>query len=383
MTGQKKVLVIFQRGGADGLSLCAPVYDPHYRNVLRPTIRVGEPAEGTALDGLALDSTFALHPAMASLHSRWVAQPGGLAFVHAVGYPDHNRSHFESQDIYLRGLAANDPGQAGWVNRYSALTSQGSADALVRLLTVGSLALPTSFTGSYPAFALDRVEDMTIPLTDPALRTVLEDAIAASRAPGCVSPALLSGSQGVFDLSDHFGVINPQAYVPGATYPASGLGADLEEVAMIMKADLGIEIFWVDDGGWDHHSNLPGVMPGVASDLADSVDAFMTDMGTLMDDVVIVVMSEFGRTAAENGSSGTDHGKGGLMMLLGGAVQGGQVHGAWPGVGPSDLDDDRFLVDANDYRDVLGDVLTGHLNLSPALLTQVFPGHTYTPVGVI
>jgi uncharacterized protein (DUF1501 family) len=383
--GGKSVVVVFLRGGADALSIAAPVYDAHYKNVLRPSLRVGEPGEGTALDGLPLDATFAMHPTMSALHGMWNALPGGLAMVHAVGYPGHSRSHFESQDVYERGLAMNDPLAQGWVSRYAQVTSQGSADALVRTLGVGSLSLPRALAGDASGLALQVIEDLSIDLSTPVLRGVLQEAFSAPRRlrRGSAAERLGQGGEGVFGLSDHFGAIDPTSYVPGATYPTGKLGDSLEETAMILKAGLDIELAWIDTGGWDHHANLPGVFPSRATELSDALAAFAQDMGSLLSDTVVVVMSEFGREAKENGSLGTDHGKGGLMMLFGGAVQGGQIHGVWPGVGAADLESGRFLADANDYRDVLGDVLVGHLGVPVGDLAGIFPGHSYAPVGII
>lgn len=382
--GAKSVVMIFLRGGADGLQIAAPVYDSHYKTVLRPTLRVGEPGEGTALDGLPLDGTFAMHPDFGALHGLWNAAPGGLALVHAAGYPDHSRSHFESQDVCERGLASNDPLAQGWVGRYANATS-GASDALVRTLGVGALSVPKALAGGDSALALKVVEDMDISLSAPHLRGVMQELLEAPRVlrDGEAARRLAGAGDGVFALSDHFGVVDRSTYTAGATYPNGRLGDALEETAMLVKSGLDIELFWVDTGGWDHHVNLASAFTGRATELSDALAAFATDLGSHLNDTVVVVMSEFGREAGENGSAGTDHGKGGLMMLFGGGVQGGQFHGAWPGVGANDLDSGRFVAPANDYRNVLGEVLVDHLGTPVSDLSAIFPGHGYSPLGVI
>jgi uncharacterized protein (DUF1501 family) len=191
------------------------------------------------------------------------------------------------------------------------------------------------------------------------------------------------GCNDAFELIDHFTTINPSNYAPASTYPPDELGTQLAEIAEVIKGDLGVQAFFTVSHGWDHHSNLWNNVSYKAISFASGLAAFVADLGPLMNDVVVVVQSEFGREALENASAGVDHGMGGTMFVIGGTSQGGQVHGVWPGVDIGSLSNGRFLAPANDYRDVFSDVLASHFALSPADLDFVFPGHTRTPLGIM
>ena len=217
------------------------------------------------------------------------------------------------------------------------------------------------------------------------MRLILEAIVDSTVTAGMTAAQQVAYDSGqrTFDLIDHFAVLDPLNYVPanGAQYPAGALGKALREVAEVIKAGLGVEFFAVDHGGWDHHHNLLSSIAPLATELSAAITAFFVDLGVLGDDVVLVTMSEFGREARENGSSGTDHGVGGAMLVCGGAVLGGQVHGVWPGLAPAALQDGRFLLPANDYRDVLREILVTHMGgTDPAV---VFPGRVYQPIGVL
>jgi uncharacterized protein (DUF1501 family) len=185
-----------------------------------------------------------------------------------------------------------------------------------------------------------------------------------------------------FDLIDHFAGLDPANYVPanGAVYPTTSLGRSLREAAELIKAGLGVEFIAVDQGGWDHHSALLTRIPTYATDLDQAITALFTDLGALGDHVVVVTMSEFGREVRENGSGGTDHGVGGAMIVAGGGVSGGQVHGSWPGLAANALADGRFLAPSNDFRDVLLEILERHMGGTAQY--DVFPGHGYAPLGI-
>ena len=381
----KKLLVIFQFGGADALSEVAPFGDATYRNVLRPNLRVGAPGEGTALDGLPLDGTFAMYPTMSALHNFFVPGPGRLAIVHACGYPMSNRSHFVSQDIYQKGVLDDILFADGWLNRYAALTAS-SSDPAVRMLAFGRRSAPTSFRGAYPNFAIQGLDDLEIAARTGNIRNTLRNVVRTNWPDLKTSPltGLRAGARGAFDLVELFDGVNETNFPPNVAYPMSDLGTQLKEIAITVKADLGVEVFHAQTGGWDHHSNIGGVLPGLAQDLSDSIAAFITDLGPAQaQDLAIVVMSEFGREAGENGSAGFDHGHGSAMFVMGGATVGGQIHGNWPGVGLSDLDSGRFLHPDNDFRNVLGDVLVGHMGVSPSDVEEVFDDFTYGPIGVM
>lgn len=377
--GAKATVVLFQRGGADHLALYAPVADGNYVN-LRPTVGIQPPGSPSGTVGLAMNATFAMHPGMAGVHAAFTAASSRTAVVHAVGYQPYNRSHFVSQDLYETALqtASFD----GWINRHLQVTA-GPGQAPVRGLAIRG-SLPVSMYGSYPCYAVASTQDLVFGGAAD-VRLFLEAIVDSTVTAGMPAAQQLAYDSGraTFDLIDYFAGLDPLNYVPanGAQYPAGALGKALREIAEVIKAGLGVEFFAVDHNGWDHHHNLLSSIAPLATELSAAISAFFTDLGPLGDDVVLVTMSEFGREAHENGSSGTDHGVGGAMLVRGGHVNGGQVHGVWPGLAPAALQDGRFLAPLNDYRDVLREILVTHMGgTDPSV---VFPGRVYQPIGVL
>jgi uncharacterized protein (DUF1501 family) len=376
----KVTVVLFQRGGADHLNLYAPTGDASYAT-LRPTIGLAPPGSPTGVPGLAMNATFSMHPGMAAVHGRFTAPGSTLAVVHAVGYQPYNRSHFVSQDLYETALQASTTFD-GWINRHLQVTTSPT-QAPVRALAIRG-SLPRAMAGTFPCYAVASTQELVFSGAAD-VRLFLEAIVDSTVTAGMPAPQQLAYQSGrdTFDLIDLFAGLDPLNYVPanGAVYPAGTLGKALREVAEIVKADLGVEFFCVDQGGWDHHSNLVATIAPLATTLSDAIHAFFTDLGALAADVVLVTMSEFGREAAQNGSGGTDHGVGGAMLVCGGAVNGGAVHGVWPGLSPGALQDGRFLAPSNDYRDVLREILDQHMGgTDPAV---VFPGRVHQPIGVI
>ena len=379
-SGGRVTVVLFQRGGADHLNLYAPVADPNYA-LLRPLIGLTPPGTPTGLAGLPMDATFAMHPAMTGLHAAFTAPGSTTAVVHAVGYQPYNRSHFVSQDLYETALQSAIGGD-GWINRHLQVTSSPTS-APVRALALRS-SLPRAMAGSHPAFAVGSTQELLFGGAADT-RLYLEAIVGSTPTLGMPAPQQLAyaSSQVAFDLLDLFAVLDPVNYVPanGAVYPAGSLGRALREIAELIKADLGVEFYALDQGGWDHHSNLVNAIAPLAGDLSAAITAFFTDLGARAADVVLVTMSEFGREVRQNGSNGTDHGVGGAMLVRGGAVNGGQVHGVWPGLAPAALQAGRFLAPSNDYRDVLREILVQHMGgTDPAF---VFPGRIPQPIGVL
>lgn len=383
-TGTKVLVHLFCHGGADALGLVAPVNDTTYRNVLRPTLRLGAPGEGTALDGLPIDSTFAMHPGLSPIHSLFAPGAGNLAIAHATGYTPSSRSHFSSTDL-VHWADVSGSATGGWLNRLAQVTSGGASDAAVRLLSVGENAVPKIITGDYPHFSVDSTAALAFQTISADVETYCRSIVgqSSSLSQNPTLNGIRKGCVDAFQLVDHFSSINPGSYAPASTYPNSHLGENLSQIAEVIKADLGVQAFFTIMHGWDHHTNLWSNLAGKTVDFADSLAAFVADLGVLMNDVVVVVQSEFGREALENGSAGVDHGMGGLMYVIGGSSVGGQVHGAWPGVGISSLSSGRFLAPVNDYRDVFCDVLVNHFGLTNSELNFVFPGHLHTPIGIM
>lgn len=374
-------VVLFQRGGADCLQLFAPTGDPNYA-VLRPTVGIGAPGSSNPVQGLFMNSLFSMHPSMSGIHALYGAAQSRLAVVHATGYLPYHRSHFESQDLMETGSFAGLASD-GWINRHLQATA-GSSSAPVRALALRQ-SLPRSMDGPFPCFAVNSVADLAFQGSLPDVRQTLEYIVDVTPT-SSMSPerqGFYTGMTDAFDLIDLFAGIDPSSYVPqnGAAYPATDLGNRMKELAQVIRADLGIEIFQVDQGGWDHHTNLPANVPVYAGDLSAALSAFIQDLGPLMNDVVFMAYSEFGREAGQNGSGGSDHGAGGSIIVAGGNVLGGQVHGVWPGISTAQLAQGRFLMPANDYRNVIVEILQDHLG--GTVPQTVFSNWTYAPLGLI
>lgn len=378
--GAKVTVVLFQRGGADHLDIYAPTGDSNYA-ALRPTIGIRPPGSTSGTVGLAMNATFSMHPAMAGLHAGFVAAQSRIGVVQAVGYQPYDRSHFVSQDLYETALQTTTTGD-GWINRHLQVTASPTGAPVRALALRGSL--PRSMLGAHPCYAVASTQELVFGGAADT-RLYLEAIVGSTPTQAMPAPQQLAYQSGrdTFGLLDLFAGLDPLGYVPanGAVYPAGALGKGLREIAEVIKAGLGIEFFALDQGGWDHHSDLPVRIAPLAQELSQAVAAFLLDLGALADDVVLVTMSEFGRTAAQNGSNGTDHGVGGAMLVCGGAVNGGVVHGSWPGLSPAALVDGRHLAPSNDYRDVLREILVQHMGgTDPAV---VFPGRVYQPIGVL
>jgi uncharacterized protein (DUF1501 family) len=372
-TTDGNVLVVLSlRGGCDGLSLVVPHGDAGYA-AARPRIAV---PTGSLL---AKDAMFGLHPALAPLVPMWTA--GRFGAVQAVGLPQPNRSHFAA----MEAVEDADPGSSarvGWLNRMVGVVGD---DDPVDAVQLGSPLLPTALVGPAPALALDTVRSAKLPGADTAAE---EAAVRASLS------ALWSGQRGsmatavsrTLQTTTTLAPVASAASGPqnGATYPDVDLGRALKDTAALIRAGVGVQTVTVDHGSWDMHTDLgtigSGNMRYMLNELASSLAAFFTDLGALGDKVTVVTMSEFGRTVRENGNSGTDHGYGNAMLMLGAGVRGGQVHGTWPGLGSGSLVDGDLAV-TNDYRCVLAEVVASRF--PTANLSTVFPGLQRTTIGVM
>ena len=340
-------------------------------------------------EGLPLDpsspqaSPFSFHPALARLHARYLEQNSRLAVVASAGYDPANRSHFASQDILETG-GVNQAVFTGWINRVLEVlpASQG---ALVRAMAFRS-TVPLSMRGPEPgAFGVPSTSSVIVPtLVPPVLQPLLARNEATTQA-----AAGMYGSMGdALSVVDLFSQLDPTLFPPqnGAEYPNNGFAQALREVAVLMRADIGVDVFQVELGGWDHHSQIAPRLGDRAAILDGGLGEFMTDLGSEMDDVVVLTLTDFGREIPQNGSEGTDHGVAQAMFVAGGMVRGGdpgggaQVH-SWSGL--SNLDSGRFLRVAVDFRDVIGEVLVRHLGLSAGDLAQVFPGLVHAPIGLL
>jgi uncharacterized protein (DUF1501 family) len=327
-----------------------------------------------------LDGFFGLHPAMASFKPLW--DQGHLAIVHAAGSPDPTRSHFDAQDYMESGTPGLKATEDGWLNR--ALHNPADKDTSpFRAVALGS-ALPRMLAGSAPAVAVSNVNSFGVGGGNPKAQP-LSNTFEAMYDQS-VDAVLHGTGQETFDAVKMLKSADPQKYTPapGANYPRGPLGNALRQVAQLMKADLGVEVAFSDVGGWDHHVNEGSVQGQIAQrvgELSQAMSAFWIDMGNLAEDTVVVTMSEFGRTARENGNRGTDHGHANVMFVMGGPVKGRRVYGRWPGLSPEHLYEGRDLALTTDFRTVLSEVVYRHLGNRN--LGAVFPGFEANPASFL
>jgi uncharacterized protein (DUF1501 family) len=295
-----------------------------------------------------------------------------LAIVHAAGSPDPTRSHFDAQDFMESGTPGVKVTEDGWLNR--SLHSLPNPDAAFRAVAMGP-SLPRILSGPEPAVAMNNLNDFGIGGGNPKAAPV-QNSFEAMYA-GSVDTVLHGSAQETFEAVKMLKSANPAQYTPaaGANYPKGRFGDGLKQLAQLIKANLGVQVAFADIGGWDHHvneGNTEGQLSNVLRDFSQSLAAFWIDLGDLREDTVVVTMSEFGRTARENGNRGTDHGHANAMFVIGGPVRGGHVYGQWPGLDQSQLYEGRDLALTTDFRRVIGEAVSHHLGNRD--LANVFPG---------
>ncbi|MEZ4591612.1 MAG: DUF1501 domain-containing protein [Chloroflexota bacterium] len=371
------LVCIFLRGGADGLNMVVPHGDEAYYQH-RPLIGIPRPDDNKAVNGRSvdLDGFFGLHPALAPLHDIYAA--GDMAFIHATGSPDETRSHFEAMDLMERGATENGD-YTGWLARHLATLDSGNSSSL-RAIGVGDM-LPASLTGAVSSTALQSIAEYHLngrPEQIGQMTSLLQTLYSQNE------DMLTAVAQQTFASIEVLGKIDTAGYVAGGRpYQENEFGQALRLVAQLIKADVGVEVACVDVGGWDTHvaqGGTVGTMASQLTELAEGLAAFYEDLQAQMGNVTVVVMSEFGRRAQENGGLGTDHGHGSMMMALGGGLNGGQVYARWPGLHAEQLVGPGDLAVTTDYRDVLGEIIQKRLN-NP-LLPAIFPDYTVNPLGL-
>jgi uncharacterized protein (DUF1501 family) len=367
----KVLVVVFQRGGMDGLNVVIPFKDRAYYT-LRPSIAVAEPAAGEerAID---LDGYFGLHPALAPLKN--IYDKGHLAIVHAAGSPDNTRSHFDAQDYMEIGTPGIKNTPDGWLNRY--LSEKRLSDSPFRGVAV-SPQTPRMLTGAASTLSLSSIEEFR--LRNQSMGATLQKLYTQS-----TDPLFRQGGNSLFDAMARLRAIESKIPPSSATYPAGRFGNGLKQIARLIKADVGLEIAFTEIEGWDTHVNeggATGILANRLKDFGAGLAAFHQDLGDRLDDVVIVTMSEFGRTARENGNRGTDHGHANVMFVMGGRVRGGKVYGRWPGLAQEVLYEGRDLDLTTDYRTVCSEAFARHL--AQRDMGRIFPGfRLQTTVGLI
>jgi len=364
---RRTLVMVFLRGGMDGLSVIQPLDDPYLRQA-RPGLVIPAAALVPA------DSRFGLNPALAPLEPFWKA--GTMAAVHAVASPDASRSHFQAQECLERGTKTTAT-HTGWLDR--TLTAMGPGTTF-RAVAEGE-SMPRSLLGVEPKLVLNGIEGFSLAGWD----GVRDKTMAALEAlyTGFDHPVAGHAMTTVTALAKARRLAETP-YQTTAQYPGGGFADRLRDVARLIKANVGLRVVTIDVGGWDMHTGLGnadgGEMRNQLTDLANAMAAFATDLGPKLEDVTLVTMTEFGRRIEQNGNNGTDHGHGTIMMLLGGGLAGGKVHGKWPGLAPA-ARDNGDLAQGTDYRGVIGDVLTRRFGIGD--VKKIFPDFKHTPIGVM
>jgi uncharacterized protein (DUF1501 family) len=369
--GRRKTLIaIFQRGAVDGLNMVAPHGERAYYD-LRPAIALAQPAAGNAEAAINLDGFFGLHPSLAPFKSLWDSRR--LAIVHAAGSPDNTRSHFDAQDYMESATPGVKSTADGWLNRY--LQSKSDSERSIFRAVSMTQTTPRVLQGKAPTVAMSNLADFNIRAgqnsanVQGGFEAIYEQAI---------NDRLHGTGKDTFAAVNYLKQVNPGQYQPrnGAQYPRTPFGNSLLQIAQLIKAGVGLEIAFTDVGGWDTHVNEGGArgqLGNLLQQFSNAIAALYTDLGQRMDDVVILTMSEFGRTARENGNRGTDHGHANAMFVMGNGVRGGKVYGEWPGLKSDQLYEGRDLALTTDFRDVFGEVAKRHLGSST--LQTVFPSY--------
>ncbi|MGD0627815.1 MAG: DUF1501 domain-containing protein [Terracidiphilus sp.] len=363
----RRLVVIFQRGAADGLNVVVPYREKNYYD-MRPGIAI---PQNQVLD---LDGFFGLHPSLAPFKPLY--DQGHLAIVHAAGSPDMSRSHFDAQDFMESGTPGVKSTEDGWLNR--ALQEEDlrrrQQHTAFRALALGS-QVPRTLAGRIPAIALSSVNSFAVggrgPTPSPAA-----SAFQAMYGESGDQIFHATGDE-TFEAVKMLHDANPAQYKPaaGIEYPNNEFGNNMKQIAQLLKSNLGVEAAFTDVGGWDTHQNQGDVNGQLADRLREfssAIAAFWQDMGDEAENITLVTMSEFGRTARQNGTGGTDHGHANAMFVLGGSVKGGKVYGRWPGLGNEQLNEGRDLAVTTDFRQVLGEAVSK--SIGARNLEMVFPG---------
>lgn len=363
----RRLVVIFQRGAADGLNVVVPYREKNYY-AMRPSIAI---PQNQVID---LDGFFGLHPSLETFKPLYDA--GHLAIVHAAGSPDMSRSHFDAQDFMESGTPGIKSTEDGWLNR--ALQAEDLVhrrdQTAFRALALGP-EVPRTLAGKVPAIALGNVNNFNVAGRGPAPSPAASAFEAMYGGSG--DQIFHAAGEETFEAVKMLRAANPSQYQPaaGADYPNSEFGNRMKQVAQLLKSNLGVEAAFTDIGGWDTHQNqgsVDGQLSNRLRDFSQSIAAFWRDMGDDAENVTLVTMSEFGRTARENGTAGTDHGHANVMFVLGGTVNGGKVYGRWPGLSNEQLNEGRDLALTTDYRQVLAELVNKTMGADN--LDLVFPG---------
>ena len=358
-----RLIVVFLRGAADGLNIVVPYQEPNYY-ASRPTVAIAPPGEENG--ALDLDGRFGLHPALKALMPAW--EKGNLAFVHAAGSPVVERSHFQAQDYLETATPGNTNTADGWLNRLLSVLPEGSSTQAVNI----GRTSPLIFTGAQPvaSLAVRGAVSQPLPIDRPQVKTAFDRLYGGNSD---LARAYQAGRAARDVLVRELSAEN-EAASRGAPAPGQFL-TSAQYVARLMSGDAATQVAFMELGNWDTHVNQRPILNRHLGFLGDGLAALAAGLGPAYEHTSIVVMSEFGRTLAENGSGGTDHGFGNAMWLMGGGIKGGKVYGEWPGLEATELHQNRELTVTTDFRDVLIALLSRQFGLSTEKIGQVFPGY--------
>lgn len=363
---ERVLVVVFLRGGVDGLSLVVPHADTHYHSARR-TIAIAPPKKK---DGAVdLDGRFGLHPRLAPLAPLFHARE--LALVHAVGSAHTTRSHFEAQDYAETATPGERSTRNGWLAR--SLVSSGTARGKLGVVALADKR-PLALRGGVDVVTAKSLERFRL-LAPSRLTSRLERAFSALYGSG--EDAVTRAGRDALEASKKLAEI--ERTTNASDYPAGARG--LAEVAALVRARVGLRAAWLDVGGWDTHQGQNARLGRLFEGLGKGLAAFRKDLGSELERVVVLVMSEFGRTVAENGTGGTDHGHASAMLVMGGRVRGGKVYGEFPGLAPEARYQGRDLAVTIDYRDVLAELAAGQVGARD--VTSVVPGYAPKPLGLL
>ena len=378
---KNKILIcIFQRGAMDGLMAVTPFTDSYLQKA-RPNLfmSASKSANKPLID---LDGRFGLHPSMNAFENLF--REKRLAIVHGVGSPNNTRSHFDAQDYMESGTPFNKGTDSGWLNRAVGLLGHEAATPFQAVSFTTSL--PRSFYGEKPAVAISNLQDFAIQMRGNPMATNTAAKSFEELYDKTSSELLNKTGKESFEAMKILKTADVKNYKPanGAVYPVSPLGNSLRQIAQLIKMDVGLEIAFAECGGWDTHYNQGteiGTFSRNVADLSTAITAFWIDLGTYQDDVDVMTMTEFGRTVAQNGSNGTDHGRGSCMFIVGNDINGGKVHGKVPELSIENREDGRDLPVTTDFRAVFSEVATAHLKIKDN--GKLFPEWKGEKIGVV
>lgn len=362
--GDPRLIVIFLRGAADGLNIVVPYQESHYYEA-RPSVAIARPGqENGAID---LDGQFGLHPALQPLIPMW--QSGQLAFVPAAGSPVVTRSHFQAQDYMESGTPGELGGNPnGWLNRMMATLPAGTPTQAVNIGT--TLPLIFSGTESVANLAVGRSGSRPLPIDRPQIQTAFDrlyandPRLSAVYNEGRAARDIVLTELAQENEEASRGAPTPQRFATSAQY-----------LARLMSGDAATQVAFMEVGDWDTHVNQRGRLNRNLGLLGEGLATLKEGLGSVYENTTVVVLSEFGRTIAENGNGGTEHGYGNAMWLMGGRVKGGELYGDWPGLAPANQHESRDLMVTTDYRDVMTAVLAQQFGLDGGAIAQIFPNY--------